>query len=473
MSPPPPSLAILPAVDRVLKYPAVLALAAQHGRVPTTKAVRKILDGLRERARKNELTCHAVCEETLVQQIAALLQDEATPRLRPVYNLSGTVLHTNLGRALLPEEAVRAVTEVMRRPCNLEYDLTSGRRGERDALVEDLLCEITGAEAALVVNNNAAAVLLALNALAARREVIVSRGELIEIGGAFRIPDVMARAGCRLREVGTTNRTHLRDFAEAIGPRTAALLKVHTSNYAIQGFTCAPEERSLAELAHAHRLPLLVDLGSGTLVDLAQWGLPREPIPQQSLAVGVDLVTFSGDKLLGGPQAGIVVGRRELVERLRKNPLKRALRVDKLTYAALEAVLRLYRDPQILRARLPTLRLLTRNLADIEATARQVANALAARLGAAAQVSVAPCASQIGSGALPLKTLPSRAVVIAPARRRGAGRWLARLEKAMRAMPVPVIGRIEADGLWLDMRCLEAADLEGFLGQLVCLNFAP
>ena len=369
-----------------------------------------------------------------------------------MFNLTGTVLHTNLGRAIQAESAVEAVASAMRAPVTLEYDLDDAGRGHRDRAIADLLCQITGAEDACIVNNNAAAVLLMLAATASGREVVVSRGELVEIGGAFRIPDVMRQAGCQLHEVGTTNRTHAKDYRQAVNDNTALLMKVHTSNYSIEGFTKAVDEAELAAIGRELDVPVVADLGSGSLVDLSQYGLPKEPMPQEMIAAGVSLVSFSGDKLLGGPQAGIIVGKRALIAQLQSHPLKRALRADKMTLAALEATLRLYQHPEALREKLPTLRLLTRPAEEIRRLAERLQPDLAAHYADFA-VSVGACQSQIGSGSLPVDRLPSAALTFTP--HDGRGSRLEALAARWRALPCPVIGRIYDGRLWLDLRCLE------------------
>jgi L-seryl-tRNA(Ser) seleniumtransferase len=457
----------VPSVDAVLKSGDGEALVAAYGHHAVTDAVRDDLAALRQRlAKEGEDALETASIADIIARVAATLERLSAPSLKPVFNLTGTVLHTNLGRAPLPPEAIEAVAAVARGASNLEYELASGRRGDRDVHLDEQVGRLTGAEGATVVNNNAAAVLLVLNALALRKEVIVSRGELIEIGGAFRIPDIMARAGARLVEVGTTNRTHLKDFAEAIGPRTGLIMKVHTSNYEVRGFTASVAESDLAALAHKNNIPFVVDLGSGTLTDLSRFGLPHEPTAQETLAAGADIVTFSGDKLLGGPQAGVIVGRGNLVAKIKKNPLKRAMRCDKMTIAALSSVLNLYRDPDRLVARIPTLRLLARSQDDIAATAQRLLPSLQTAAGAVASVACGPCQSQIGSGSMPEERLDSMAIVLRPTATRGVGSALKWIASAFRALPVPVIGRVQDDAFWLDCRCLEPADEAAFTGQL-------
>jgi len=453
----------IPSLDRLLNDPVFAPLLAKYARTQITDALRGELEGLRERAVGGNLTVDALSARAIAGNVDAGLERRARPQLRPVFNLTGTVLHTNLGRALLGDTAVKSVVRALASPVNLEFDLNSGGRGDRDDLVEPLLCELTGAEAATVVNNNAAAVLLMLNTLANRREVLVSRGELVEIGGAFRIPDVMRSAGAKLVEVGTTNRTHASDYSSAMTAHTALLMKVHTSNYAISGFTASVGVAELASIGRARGVPVGVDLGSGSLVDLSLWGLPKEPTVRDTVAAGADLVAFSGDKLLGGPQAGIIVGRRDLIQRLKRNPLKRALRVGKLTLAALEPVLALYRAPELLAGRLTTLRLLTRRAADIEAQARLLLPAVRAALGEAYEVTAEAMTSQIGSGALPVDRLPSYGLCV----RKAAGRRgsLTRLEAQLRELPRSIIGRMAEKALRLDLRCLEAADEAEFIAQ--------
>ena len=453
--------AALPSVDAVLRSTGGSALIAEFGRTLVLDTVRAAL--ARRREADSPSSVEAVVAETAVK-LRHLMQ----PSQRRIFNLTGTVLHTNLGRAPLPEEAIAAAAAAMREPSTLEYDLATGRRGERDDHISGWLTRLTGAPAALAVNNNAGALVLALNTLADGRETIVSRGELIEIGGSFRLPDIMARAGTRLREVGTTNRTHLADFAAAIGPETGLILKAHTSNYAIEGFTAEVPAARLAALAREHGIPFIEDLGSGSLVDLEVWGLPHEPTVAEALAQGADLVTFSGDKLLGGPQAGLVVGRADLVARLAKNPLKRALRLDKIRLAALEAVLRLYADPDRLAQRLPTLRLLARPQPEIAALAERLLPAVQEALAGIAKVAIAETHSQIGSGALPVSVLPSAALVLRPMGAGKSGGAVETLASTLRRLPIPVIGRIEAGKVVLDLRCLE--DEASFLGQLAELR---
>ena len=451
----------LPAVDEVLRTPSAAAVVETFGRTALVEAIRSELADARRGAAD-------VGDADAIGARATLrLERAAAPSLKPVYNLTGTVLHTNLGRARLAEAAIEAATQAMREAVALEFDVGGGKRGERDNHLRALLCELTGAEDATIVNNNAAAVLLTLNTFARGKRAIVSRGELIEIGGAFRMPDIMARAGARLVEVGTTNRTHASDYVAALEQEAGLVLKVHTSNYRIEGFTKEVPAPELAQIARAKSTPLVNDLGSGVLVDLTRYGLNREPTVAEAVAEGADLVTFSGDKLLGGPQAGFIVGRKDLIARINKNPMKRALRVDKIRIAALEATLKLYRDPDCLAQRLPTLVSLARPLAEIEAQARRLAPQVQERIGADFVVDVAPCASEVGSGASPVETIASAGLAIR-AKGARAQRALITLNTALRALPWPVIGRIADGALVLDLRCL--SDEAAFLANLAQLT---
>ncbi|MGA2638961.1 L-seryl-tRNA(Sec) selenium transferase [Methylocella sp.] len=453
----------LPSVDSVLNTAAAAMLLERFGRIASTSAIRAALGEARAALLAGAPAVPSA--DQLALDALAGLEVEDRCGLRPLFNLTGTVLHTNLGRAVLAEAAIEAAVAAMREPGALEFDLATGKRGERDDHVRGLLCALTDAEDATLVNNNAAAVLLCLNTLASGREAIVSRGELIEIGGAFRMPEIMARAGVKLIEVGTTNRTHPKDYRAALNPQTGVILKVHTSNYRIRGFTAEVGAAELAVIAAEANVPLMNDLGSGTLVDLTRYGLQKEPTVREAVGEGAGIVTFSGDKLLGGPQAGFIVGRRELIAAVNRNPMKRALRVDKIRLAAIAATLKLYHDPDRLAERLPTLRSLVRPLAEIEALAQRLSPAVARAAGAGFNVALCECRSQIGSGALPLDTIASAGLVI---RSDAGGRALVRLAAALRGLDRPVIGRIKDGGLVLDLRCL--TDEAAFLSNLSDLD---
>ncbi len=443
----------LPAIDRLLSSPRLSRLEQSLPHILIREAAQKVVDELRhqvldERAPLPDLAFDAVVERT-ASRAAAL----ARPSLRRVVNVTGTLLHTNLGRAPLCTEALQAISEVAQGYSNLEYDLVAGQRGKRFTHVEELVCRLTGGEAATVVNNNAGAVMLALAALAGGRSALVSRGELIEIGGSFRIPDIMAASGVALVEVGTTNKTHLKDYAAALDSKTALILKVHTSNYRILGFTEAVSGEELASLAHQHGVPVLEDLGSGLLIDLTPYGLPREPTVREALQTGIDLVTFSGDKLLGGPQAGIIVGKRVVIDQLRKHPMARALRIDKLTLAALEATLRLYLDPHQALAQVPTLKMLALPVSELQQRCEHLLARLTKALGDAVACSIVDATATVGGGALPLAELPGRAIALAP-----KALSVNELATRLRRSEPPVIGRIQDDRFLVDPRTLNAED---------------
>ena len=452
------ALRSLPSVDQILRRLADRAELHGVTRPRLTALVRDALD--QERARVLQDHAAPVEAETLAARVVERARQAGPFSLRPVINAQGVVLHTNLGRALMSPLALERLQAVATSYSNLELDLARKERGSRYSHVEALLQRLTGAEDALVVNNNAAAVLLALETLAHGREVIVSRGELIEIGGEFRIPDIMLRSGAVLREVGATNRTHLRDYAEAITSSTALLLKVHTSNYRVVGFTAEVSSRELVELGRERGIPVMEDLGSGSLVDLRPWGFPYEPTVPETVASGVDLVSFSGDKLLGGPQAGIVVGRRAVVSRLKKNPWNRALRIDKFTIAALEATLHAYEAGTALQT-VPTLAMLTEPLAAVRSRARRVLRQLAPDVRERLGASLADDLAQVGGGALPTVELPTVAVAVGT-----SSAAAMRLDEALRVGDPPVVGRITRDRLFLDCRTVLPAQVKALAGAL-------
>lgn len=448
----------LPAIDKLLKNPQGEQFEAEFGHSATVNVSREMLQQAREHIKRHENLPHFLqTTDATFQHIRQQLLLQQQVNIKSVHNLTGTVLHTNLGRALWSPAAQQAALDAMQGNVALEYDLAAGERSHRDNYISDLLQQLTGAEAACVVNNNAAAVLLMLATFAQGKEVIISRGELIEIGGAFRIPDIMAQAGCKLVEVGTTNRTHLKDYRNAINENTAFLMKVHSSNYQICGFTHSVDEQALAELGKEFGIPVITDLGSGALIDLKQFDLPEEPTVQEKLQQGLDLISFSGDKLLGGPQAGIIVGKKALIQQLQAHPLKRVLRCDKVTLAGLEATLRLYLQPEKITEKLTALHLLTQPVAELQAQAEQLKVRLENRLNADYLIAIEPSEAQVGSGSQPLARIPSVAVTIAPATEKTPTKTTALFARLL-ALPQPVIGRIERDKIWLDLRSLASLD---------------
>ncbi len=460
----------LPSVDDLLQEPSIREMAQTLPRWAVVEAIREVLERWRRMlatGQSESAPADLPSRAALVVEVKQIALRLNRPALRRLINATGVVIHTNLGRAPLAEAGIERIVEVARGYSNLEYDLERGDRGSRQDHVERLLCRLTGAEAALAVNNNAAAVLLAINTLAEGKEVIVSRGELVEIGDSFRIPDIMRRAGGILREVGTTNRTYLRDYEEAVGAASAIILKVHTSNFRIQGFASQVPVAELASLGEKTGLPVVEDVGSGALVDLSQIGLSKEPMPSESIRAGADLVTFSGDKLLGGPQAGLIVGKRPLVEKLRRNPLARAVRIDKLTLAALEATLRLYLDEGRAFSHIPVLRALAMPLQEIEQRARRLCDRIAALASGRLEVSVIDGTSEVGGGALPIESIPTRLVAV-----QAAHLTAPVLEGRLRRTDPPVMVRIKDDRIVLDPRTVLEDELET-LANLVASVAVP
>lgn len=450
----------IPKVDRLFEWPDALPLLERFPRPEVLLAVRLTLDRLRESVRSGALT-RLPENSAVIAMISAELHRRCAPSLKRLINGSGVVVHTNLGRSPLAHAALQAVNTVSAGYSNLEFNLDTGERGSRYSHVEDLLCELTGSEAALVVNNNAAAVILALSSLAQGRDVIVSRGELVEIGGSFRIPDVMSQSGARLVEVGCTNRTHIRDYLTAITDSTALLLKVHTSNFAIVGFTAEAPLAEMAALGNKAGIPVMLDAGSGCLIDLSPYGIGGEPTVRQQLETGADIVTFSGDKLLGGPQAGILVGKRAVIEPMKRHPLLRALRMDKLNLAALEATLRLYRDQRQALAEIPTLRMLTISPKELSGRAERLVRYLRRRLPESVALVRHPGESSAGGGSFPLLQLPTTLIEI-----KIAGTTPSRIEAALRSCAISVIGRIHRERYLIDVRTIADADFAALLDSL-------
>ena len=465
-----PLLSSIPAVHEIQKISEVQNLINIHGHSLVTQAIRTTQTEFRKLLLSSGTSKNIKIKNLeFVNQLKKNLSLITNDSLQKVFNLTGTVLHTNFGRASLPKEAINSINQIASEPSNLEYDILNNKRGDRDSHIDERLCRLIGAEACTIVNNNAAALVLVLNSLAKRKEVLISRGELIEIGGSFRLPEIMKSAGCKILEVGTTNRTHLEDFENAIGKKSAMIFKAHKSNFNVEGYTSEVEEKEIVKLSKKNGIPFMIDLGSGSLIDLKYMGITKVQSPADTLSKGVDLITFSGDKLLGGPQCGIIAGRKDLITKIKKNPLKRALRCDKMTIAAFSTLLKLYENPERAKLEIPTLRLLNRKEKDIYEVAEKLYPSIKSKLSNIAEVKITKCKSQIGSGSLPVELLPSYGIKIrAKNLKRNSNKLLQSISKKFRELPIPVIGRLSKNSLIFDCRCLEDTTL--IIKQLEKIN---
>ena len=465
-----PLLSSIPAVHEIQKISEVQNLINIHGHSLVTQAIRTTQTEFRKLLLSSGTSKNIKIKNLeFVNQLKKNLSLITNDSLQKVFNLTGTVLHTNFGRASLPKEAINSINQIASEPSNLEYDILNNKRGDRDSHIDERLCRLIGAEACTIVNNNAAAVVLVLNSLAKRKEVLISRGELIEIGGSFRLPEIMKSAGCKILEVGTTNRTHLEDFENAIGKKSAMIFKAHKSNFNVEGYTSEVEEKEIVKLSKKNGIPFMIDLGSGSLIDLKYMGITKVQSPADTLAKGVDLITFSGDKLLGGPQCGIIAGRKDLITKIKKNPLKRALRCDKMTIAAFSTLLKLYENPERAKLEIPTLRLLNRKEKEIYEVAKKLFQLIKLKVSNIAEVKIIKCKSQIGSGSLPVELLPSYGIKISALNiKRNSNKFLQNMSKKFRELPIPIIGRLSKDSLIFDCRCLESETL--IIKQLEKLN---
>ena len=465
-----PLLSSIPAVHEIQKISEVQNLINIHGHSLVTQAIRTTQTEFRKLLLSSGTSKNIKIKNLeFVNQLKKNLSLITNDSLQKVFNLTGTVLHTNFGRASLPKEAINSINQIASEPSNLEYDILNNKRGDRDSHIDERLCRLIGAEACTIVNNNAAAVVLVLNSLAKRKEVLISRGELIEIGGSFRLPEIMKSAGCKILEVGTTNRTHIEDFEDALGKKSAMIFKAHKSNFNVEGYTSEVDEKDIVKLSKKNNIPFMVDLGSGSLIDLRSLGITKVQSPKDTIARGVDLITFSGDKLLGGPQCGIIAGRKDLITKIKKNPLKRALRCDKMTIAAFSTLLKLYENPERAKLEIPTLRLLNRKEKDIYEVAEKLYPSIKSKISNIAEVKITKCKSQIGSGSLPVELLPSYGIKIrAKNLKKNSKKFLQSISKKFRELPIPIIGRLSKNSLIFDCRCLENTTL--IIKQLEKLN---